>query len=185
MEEVTESQKESFFGFCLKKGLILAIVHIVINALLYVFLPSKLAGFSYVFFIILFNIGYGIFSVLEWRKSVGGFIEFGQAFKIGFLVLIINGLLSSLIFPLIHSMVDNSYPEVYAQAQVDTSIYWAEKFGAPENQLEEMREKMDIDDLKKRYSFLGMLTGFGLAILFYAIGGLIIGLFTKKSEPII
>lgn len=181
-EEVED--KQTFIQFAVRKGLILAGIHIVVSVLLYVFFPSKLAGFSYVAFIILLNIGFSIYTGIEWRNQNGGFMEYGEAFKLSLLILIFNGLLSSFTFPIIHSSIDSSYSEVYAQAQVDTSIYWAQRFGAPETTLDKMRDKMDLAELKKRYSPLGILTGFGIAILFYVLGSLVIALFTRKSEPV-
>lgn len=183
MEATETSEKPTLIQFALKKGLILGLIHIAVGVLLYTLFPSKLAGFSYLGFVILLNIGFGIYSVIEWRNLGNGYVDFGPAFKLGLLVLIINGSISSLIFPIIHSSIDSSYPEVYAQAQLDTSIYWAGKFGAPEETLDKMREDMDMTELEKRYSIVGILTGFGVAILFYALGALLIGLFGRKREP--
>jgi hypothetical protein len=130
----------------------------------------------------LLNIGYVIYEGLNWRKEIGGAINYGSAFKFGFLILVVNGLLSSFLLPLILILADSSYPDTMIQSQIDTSIYWAQKMGAPEEALEDMRDKMDTAELGKSYTPFGALKGFGVAILFYALGSLITSIFVKK-EP--
>lgn len=182
----TQDEKKTIVQFALRKGLVLGVIHVFVNVLLYVLFPSKLAGFSYLAFVILINLIYSIYCVIEWRREQsGGYISFSKAFQISILILIFNGLLSSLIFPIVHSSIDDSYAQVYVDAQVDTSVYWAQRFGAPEEALEDMREKMDTEELTKRYgSITGISTGFGMAILFYGLGSLIVALIARKNEPI-
>lgn len=167
----------------MREGIILGIIHIVVFLILYYFIPSKLTGFSYLAFVIVLNIGFCIFKGLNYRKELGGYVGFGPAFKYSFLILLFNGLLSSLLIPIAFSFIDSDYGHVMAQSQTDTSIYWAQKFGAPEESIDQMREKMDIDVLAKNYSPVKALIGFAVANLFYALGAVIAAFSFRRNEP--
>jgi hypothetical protein len=181
-ENVASSQGTTWFQDAMKKGVILGIIHVFLFVLVYYLAPNKLTGFSYLFAIIAINLGYIIYQGIQWRKEIGGYIGFGDAFKYAFIVFLFNGLLGT-VFSLIFLFIEPSLPEIYAQAQLDTSIYWAKTMGAPENALDEMREKFNPEDITKRFSPLGHLTGLGIVSIFYAVGALIIALFVKKNEP--
>ncbi len=181
MEET--STQPSWLQDSMKKGLILGVIHIFIFIILYTLLPSKLTGFSYLALILVLNIGYSIYQGRQWRSEVGGFLEYGAAFKYAFMLLLFNGLIYT-IFSAIFLIIDPSFPEVMSQSQLDTSVYWAEKFGAPEETVDQMKEKFDFEDIEKRYSYSGMLMGVGIAIIFYAIGAFIFGFFIRKERPV-
>ncbi len=182
MEE-TIDQKPTLLSTAVKDGVLLGIIHIVVYLVLYFILPEYLTGFIYLGFIIVLNIGFCMFKGIQYRNEVGGYLGFGGAFKYCLLVLVVNGLLSSLLIPILFSLIDSNYGVTLAQSQVDTSVYWAEKFGADETAIDQMREKMDVDELAKRYSFTGILTGYGVALIFYALGSTIASFAVRKSEP--
>ncbi len=181
MEET--STQTSWFQDAMKKGLLLGVIHIFIFVILYVALPGKLAGFSYLTVILVLNIGYLIFQGRQWRNQVGGFLLYGAAFKYLFILLVFNGLIY-IVFSAVFLLIDPSLPQVMAQAQLDTSIYWAEKFGAPEASIDQIKEKFDFEEIEKRYSYSGMLLGFGVALIFYAIGAFIVGFIARKEQPV-
>ena len=183
MEETTEDNRPSLKDSVINNGLILGAIHSLAYVLLYFMIPSKITGFSYLFFIILLNIGYSIFRAVTYRSAIGGFLDFGDVFKLTFLTLLVSGLLGSLIVPIAISLVDSGFSEVMAQSQFDTSVYWAEKFGAPQETIDQMREKMDMEELKKSYSLAKLAIGFGIAAIFYCIAGVIVGFIARKSQP--
>lgn len=178
-ENVTNS---SWFQDALKKGVVLGVIHCIIFLIIYMVMPSKLTGFSYLFLIMILNIGYSVYYGNQWRTQLGGFMEFGYAFKHAFMLLLFNGIVG-LVFNLIFVTIEPSYPELMSQGQLDTSVYWAGMLGAPEATLSEMREKFDFDDMAKNYSYLGMLKGFGVLLICYALGASLIALFTRKIKP--
>lgn len=179
-ENVTTSN--SLVQDATKKGLVLGLVHIIIFLVIYYLLPSKLTGFLYLFFIIILNMSYSIYNGIQFRNEAGGYIDYGPAFKYVFILLIVNGVLG-LIFSAAFVLVEPSYPDVMAQSQLDTQLYWAQKFGAPESAIDEMRDKFDFEEMKNRYSFKGLLFGSLFVALFDAIGAAIGALFVRKRMP--
>jgi hypothetical protein len=128
------------------------------------------------------NFGFCIYQGSQWRNDIGGFMSYGDAFKYVFVVLVFNGLLYS-VFSVIFLMIDPTLPELMAQSQLDTSIYWAQAFGAPEETLEQMREQFNSEEITERFGLMGVLTGFGIGLIFYAIGAAIMALFVRKNQP--
>jgi hypothetical protein len=174
--------KSTWIQNAAKKGVILGAIHIVVMLILYAFLPSKLTGFSYIFFIIVLNFGYAIYSGKQWRNEVGGFLSFGEAFKYVFVLLFANGILG-IVFSVIFLLLDPSYPEVMAESQMNTSIYWAQKFGAPDDAIEQMKEKFDPEVMAKQYTLSAIPKGLGIAVILYSIGALIMAIFVRKEQP--
>ena len=172
-----------WFKDAMKNGLILGGIHLVVVLLLYAALPSKLTGLSYVFFILVLNFGFTIYMGSQWRKEIGGFMDYGPAFKYAFILLVFNGLVG-IVLSISLVLFDPNFPMVMAESQRDTSIYWASKFGAPEESLEQMRDQMDINELAKQYSMGKSFISFGVAICLYAVGALIMALFIRKTEPV-
>lgn len=165
-----------------KKGLILGIIHIFIFCIIYYLAPSKLTGFSYVFLILVLNLGYSIFNGIAYRREVGGYISLGSAFKYVFVLLVTNGIIG-IVFHIFFLFIEPAYPDVMTQSQLDTSIYWAQKFNAPENVIEKMRDDFDFEGTRERFSFSGVLLSFGIGLIFSALGALISGLIIRKREP--
>ena len=166
----------------IKNGIVLGFIHIVLFLVLYFVAPSKLTGFSYILAILIINLGLCIYWGIQFRKELGGYIDFKDVFKYTFVVLVTNGILNML-FAVIFLLLEPAYPQIMAQSQLDTSIYWAQKMGAPENSLEQMRDEFDFAEIEKRYNFGGLLFGFGIGLILYAIGALITALIVRKRQP--
>lgn len=182
MESNTSLFNSEWFQDAAKKGLILGIIHIFVLLILYYAIPNKLASFSYLLFIIVLNLGYAIYSGIQYRKSLGGFIEYGKAFQYATVLLVADGLVG-MIFIMIFLLVEPAYPSVMAQSQLDVSLYWPQRFGAPQSALDEVREKFDMEKVEGQHGYAGMPARFGFGLIFYVLGGLISALFIKKRAP--
>jgi hypothetical protein len=177
-----KNEVTNIFQDALRKGLILGIIHIIIFLVLYAVDPGKLTGLSTLTITLVINVSYLIYNGIQYRREIGGYMSYGTAFKHAFLIFLTSGILN-LIFGLIFIVVDPSLPETLAEAQIDVSVYWAKTMGAPEETLDKMREDMDVEKLVKQYGFLGHLKGFGIVLIFYAVGASLIALITRKNEP--
>jgi hypothetical protein len=182
MEQTIEYSTNAWLKDAFNKGVILGIIHILIFLVIYSFLPNKLMGLSYVFVMLCLNLGYGIYHGIQLRKKMGGFLGYGVAFKYSFVLLASNGILNVL-FSMIFLFIDPSLPQLMAESQLNTSLYWAQSLGAPESALEQMRDDYNIDEVKERFSFSGLILSFGVGLIFYAIGALIIALIARKQQP--
>jgi hypothetical protein len=182
MNEQSTLSRSEWWRHAMINGLVLGLIQMLIFFVLYFLEPSKLAGFSYLLVTLALNIAFPINRGIAWRKALDGYMSFGEGFKHAGVLLITSGLLQ-LVLSMIFILVEPAMPEVLAQAQLDSSLYWAEKFGAPEETLDTMKEQFDMEEITSRFSITGMIKGFGISLIFYALGALIIAIFTRKNPP--
>jgi hypothetical protein len=182
MEDTLTTPANSWIVDAAKKGAILGVIHIFIHLIFYIGFPEGLSGFGYLSIVMVVNIAYGIIQGIQWRRETGGYMGFGAAFKYIFVLLTVNGLVG-VIYMAIFLFAVPSYPEQMADAQLQTSLYWAEKFGAPESAIADMEDKFDKKEVTERFGHKGILVGFAFVLIFYALGALIIGLIVRRNKP--
>lgn len=178
----TNNEITIWFHDAIKKGLVLGMIHILVFLVLFVLAPSKVTGFAYLTFVIIFNLGYVIYFGIQWRREVGGYIEYGEAFRYLFVLFLANGVLQ-IAFTLVMVLANPTYPETMAQSQFDTSIYWAERFGAPPAAIEKMQEDFNMEDAKKNMGFRSVWMGLIIGPIVYAISCSILALIVRKNRP--
>ncbi|MDN3203142.1 DUF4199 domain-containing protein [Algoriphagus sediminis] len=165
-----------------KPGLTIGLISLALTYIIY-FVNSSLLisgwfGFAalIIFFVLIFYFG------RQYRTEIGGFIDFGSAFKFSFVAILISGIVSTLGQILLYQVVDPSLPQVLAEQTMQNTLATMESFGAsadamsPE-QLDEMRT-----GIEDGFTLTGQLKGFGIAIIIYAIVALIVAAILKKRD---
>ncbi|EMS30953.1 hypothetical protein C943_02741 [Mariniradius saccharolyticus AK6] len=165
----------------LNAGLILGIVSVVLTFLIYFISPESLASFSTGMVILAIFLGALIFLGIQYRKSIGGFMDFGTGFKFAFIALIIAGLIGIVGNFLLYNVVDPELPGVLVEAQLETTMAMMERFGAADamtpEQIDEIR-----NGAASNFTLVGQLKGFGFALIFYGIVALIVAAIIKKRD---
>jgi hypothetical protein len=179
MEDAVTVPQYSWWQDALKKGLVLAIIHIFIFLIIYYFFPSKLTGLSYAFLIVVLNMSYCFINAKGYRTLLGGYIDFAHAFKYVLVLLVVSGVIQTL-FSALFLLLEPSFTQVMANSQLDTTLYWAQKFGAPDQTLEKIQEEYDPEEMTSKFTASGQLFAFGIA---YVLGAVIVALFVRKREP--
>lgn len=183
LDSLNSTEKPSWFKDAIKNGAILGAIHIVIFVTLYYTATDALAGFAYLGVVMLINFGFIIYMGIQWRNEIGGYMGFGAAFSHAFVLLLTNGILNA-IFVMIFGLIESGFVDTMVQIQLDSQLYWAERFGAPQDALDKMRDEFKPDDIAKRYGPVGQLFGIGIVSIFYAIGATISGFVTRKEVPV-
>lgn len=165
----------------LNAGLILGIVSVVLTFLIYFISPESLASFSTGMVILAIFLGALIFLGIQYRKSIGGFMDFGTGFKFAFIALVIAGLIGIVGNFLLYNVVDPELPGVLVEAQLETTMAMMERFGAADAMTPEQ-----IDEIRSgaaaNFTLVGQLKGFGFALIFYGIVALIVAAIIKKRD---
>ncbi|SNS67043.1 Protein of unknown function [Belliella buryatensis] len=165
----------------LNSGVILGIVSVIITFIFYFVSPEQLVGTAYTVIYFGALIGLVIYFGLQYRKSIGGYLEFGPAFNFSFISMLIGGLIGLAGTMILYFVVDPSLPNVIAESALETSMNMMEKFGVADNltseQIDEMR-KATYDSV----SPFGLIKSQGFALIGYAILSLIIGAIIKKRD---
>lgn len=169
-----------WFPTAMRYGLYAALVTIIYSLLAYMFdfaVPTSLMGI-----LMQFVVGIGIAAIIlilalrhHREKELGGFMSFKRGFLIGFVALVISGIVSTIFQLLYVNVID---PEFVSEA-MDKIEELLEKFGLPEDQMEEQ-----LAEAEARFTLAGMLKqAFLIGPIFSAVIAAIFGAIMKKSDP--
>ena len=127
-------------------------------------------------------IGCPVYFAVNWKKRCGGYIEFKNAFLIIFLIFSIGTFLSTLFNITLYTVIDPGLPEAIFNAAIEKSTAMMQRFGAPDDKIDEVIEKMQNN--KGDFSAASMMKGyFG-----YLMAGIIIALIgagiIKKNKSV-
>ena len=180
MEE--EEPQVTLRDHAIKYGVILGLVGIILTVLLYIVNPAMLVNMWLGLFFLLLYLGLLIYAGIDYRNQIGGLIPFGKAFQHGFLTLVIAGIIGTIFNWLLYSVIDPGVVDVLVDQSVENARSMMERFGAPEEAMEEGLEKARADTID-RFTTVGILKGFLWSLIFYAIAALISGAIVKRKPP--
>ncbi len=175
-------EQQSAVQAAVRPGLIMGLLALVLTYLIY-FVDSS----------ILINTWYGlgslvIFLVLiivfgsQYRKEIGGFIDFGNAFKFSFVAILVSGVVALLGQILLYHVVDPDLAGVLAEKSVENTLAMMESFGAPADSMTpEMMDEMRTNT-QEAFTIVGQIKSFGWLLIFYAVVSLITGAIIKKKD---
>lgn len=170
----------------LKKGLILALVWLVIYSLLYFINPVMIfTNFWIPLLIWVILIVLLVMVGISTRKEVGGFWTFGQAFK-SFLIISLILSFTSVIYSLVLVKVINpNYPTEAAAAIQDSQKAMMVKFGVPPEKIDEAIAKAGNPAEKLQPTLKNLTINFGVSIAVFGVISLILAAILKKNEAIV
>ena len=113
----------------------------------------------------------------QWR-----FFTFKSAFLTTFFTFVVAGLLGTVFNLLLYNVIDTGLSETLTDASIEQAESMMERFGMPEDQMDEALEKARAD-ATDRFSIGGQLMGFVYGLIFYAVISLIVGAIIKKKNP--
>lgn len=181
--ENTETNKPSLVSHALKFGGILGIIGIVLTALVYVADYTVMATFKFILLILIVSLGFIIYSGINYRKSIGGYISFGNAFGHSFLLMMVSGAVSTVFNILLYHVIDPEMPQKLGDAIIANTQSMMESFGAPQGSIDEALDKMK-GSITEQFSVGGLLIGYAKSAIWSCVLALITALIVKKSEPI-
>jgi hypothetical protein len=162
-------------------GLLNGGVSILITILIYLggvqWFMSPLLYLSFVFLIL-----FAVLAARQQKKQQGGYLEFGEALKTTFLVLVIGLFLSTLFEYFLYNYIDVPFGQALTQAS-------AEKFGDTMEKYKMMsQDKIDeaVEQMLNTNAFtIGkMLFGFALRCIGMFIAALIVSAIIKRKRPV-
>ena len=167
-----EQKPASLFKSSLTSGIYIGIVLILVSVVLYVAGLTFETWAQYVTWPILI-LG-AIYAQINYKKSLGGEMTYGQALGAGVLALIFASVLSSIYAYLLYTVID---PSLVDQIRIVTEQRLVEQGNIPEEQLDQFIE------MSMRFQKPGIMAIMGI------VGGALIGLvislitaiFTKKN----
>lgn len=178
----TNTQTPTLFQHATKFGIIMGAVGFVLTLLLYAVDYTFLADWKVGLLILVAYIAVVIYAGINYRTQIGGFIPFGKAFQHGFIALAIAGLIGVAGNILLYTVIDPDMPQKLADAAIEKTGEMMSSFGAPEEAIDEQLEKMR-DEMPAQFGPLGLLKGYLMGLIFYAIVAAISGVIVRKNQP--
>jgi hypothetical protein len=171
----------SFINTGLQYGGIVGLVSVLYGVFGYINGPQSFTNWWVGILLWVFVITTLIIGVVQSRKkysdSTGAF-----AFKSAFTVFVVGSLVATcmgVIFNiLLFNFIDPGFKEEVADAIYEMTISMMERFGAPDDAIDEALAKADEND---QFSIKNQLLSIPKAITFYAIVGLIVAAATKRK----
>lgn len=108
-----------------------------------------------------------------------GYLEFAQALKVTFLILVIGSLIATIFQFVLFNYIDVPFRQALAQETAQKAEQWMRKFGAPESEIEKAVDKtMD----QNNYTIGRLLMGFVFGCIFWFIVALIVSAIIKRKR---
>lgn len=117
---------------------------------------------------------------LQIRKQRGGYLEFSEALKATFLILVIGSLISTAFQYVLFNFIDVSFREALAQVTAEQVEKMMRKFGATDTQIDEAVQKTLS---KNNYTIGNLLLGFVFSCIGSFIIALIVSAIIKRKRP--
>ena len=115
---------------------------------------------------------------LQIRKQQGGAIEFSQALKATFLILVVGSLIATIFQFILFNYIDVPFRQALAQETAQKAEAMMRRFGASDSDIEKAVDKT-LD--QNNYTIGKLLLGFVFGCIFWFIVALIVSAIIKKK----
>lgn len=172
----------NYRDFILKFGLITGLVLCVITLFSYMMGLEFMISFWLAFINIAVTIGAVVYCGIVWKRANGGYLDLKNSFLTIFLVYAVSAFIVMLFNITLYTVIDPELPEQVQEAVIEKTIGMMEKFGAPEDKIEETLEKLEEES--SEYNASTFISGYFMSLIFGATIALIGGAIIKKQKPI-
>tara|TARA_B110000444_G_scaffold233625_1_gene243305 strand:- start:6948 stop:7481 length:534 start_codon:yes stop_codon:yes gene_type:complete len=172
---------EELKQYILKSGFLLGIIYIFIDVYKYIGGAEFFLNYYLAFASIALSIIFPIYYSIQFRKSIGGFIDFRTAFSSCTGILIAAGFIHLVFQILLFNLIDTQFATALLDETINMSVQQLEAFGMSESEIEQTIESMEDSS---SYNPMNMLKGFGFMVVCYTLFGLIVASFIKKEKSI-
>lgn len=163
----------------LSYGAIYGGASILFTLVLYILGASTFVSpIAYIGFV--FPFVFAVLGGLQQKKLHGGYLEFSEALKVTFLILVIGSFLQTLFMSILLNYIDVPFREALNQEAAAMAEKMMRKFGAPESQIEASMDKMMSEN---NYSLGKQSVSFAFGCIFWFLMALIISAIIKKKKP--
>ncbi|MFN8298319.1 MAG: DUF4199 domain-containing protein [Chitinophagales bacterium] len=167
------------YATLIKYGLIAGFSMIGLLMAIYLISVQTLFGFwtLLIYVVLIFCM---IWGSITYRKEIGGFRNFGQAFVSVFIISITATLIFDTYSYLLYAVIDKDLPILQKQIALKKTDEYMERFGAPDDQREKTLKEMEAQDPTPTIKSQAFRMAFSLGI--GAIFSLVIGGFVRRGD---
>ena len=173
-ETLNEQKTATWWSIGLKYGLITGLISAILSMVNFIS-----GSFDKIWLMMALGLAIYIGAIVlahrEFKKANGGFMTYGQGLMVGTLTVFIAGIIGGIFSFIYIEYVD---PSILDQMK-DMQISMMEKFGVPDDQMDEAIAKIEKDTTSFNQLKSGLLNGIFSGLIL----SLIVSAFTKKTRP--
>ena len=178
-----ESNNVNYNEECIKGGLIVGAVSIILTMLVYLFNIELMVKWWFGVLNLVISMGLLIFLGISFRNLMGGFISYKNALQFSFIVFLISYVMGIVFQLLLYNVIDPSLPEVIKQLTVETTVEMMENFGTPQEAIDAAIVGIE-EGVDQSTTPMGLLKSTPWGILFIFIFAALGAIFIKKNPPV-
>lgn len=157
-------------------------IGVIITLLIY-FIDAKLLANMWVgITILVVSLALVVMFGIGFRKSVGGYLSFKNAFLFSLILLLVAGLIGQGFNFLLFNVIDSELTEVVTAAALENTESMMERFNVPDEEMDKALERTEMQ-MASQYKFSGIVKAYLYSIVIYAIISLITGAIVKRRNP--
>ncbi len=165
-----------------KSGLTLGLIGIILTLLIY-FINAKLLANMWVgITILIVSLALVVMFGVAYRKQVGGYLSFKEAFLYSLVLLLVAGLIGQSFNYLLFNVIDPDLPQLVTDAALDNTERMLEKFNVPDEEMDKALERTE-SQMANQYKISGVAKAYLYSIVIYAVISLITGAIIKRRNP--
>ena len=165
-----------------KSGLTLGLIGIIITLVIYFINAKLLANIWVGITILIISLVLVVLFGINYRKQVGGYLSFKNAFLFSLILLMVAGLIGQSFNFLLFNVIDQDLTEVVTDAALENTERMMEKFNVPDEEVDKALERTEAQ-MANQYQPAGVMKAYLYSIIIYAIISLITGAIIKRRDP--
>lgn len=167
----------------LKYGFLVGMVGIILLLLAYILDPALLVNWKFSLGSLITVVALSVYFVKKYRNEErDGFLEFKEAFFMGFILLLVANLTSASFQILLYNVIDPEVAEIVIDQTLESTEVLMRSMGLNDEQIDEALDKLE-EDIPKSFSVGGILRSSWVYAVSALVLGLIVGAIAKKSKP--
>ena len=161
-------------------GVILGVILVLMITLMYAIDISLFTKWWVGIFNVVIITSFGVIAATKYKKSIGSFITFKEAFTSFFITVVIGFFISTLFTILLFNYIDVEAKRVISENIIKYTVEMMQKFGTKAADINKMVAEMEKSD---SFGTFSQLKGFAFNVIVYCIIGLISALIIKRERP--
>jgi hypothetical protein len=121
-----------------------------------------------------------ILGVMQQRKQLGGYLEFGEALKVAFLILVLGSLIATVFQYILFNYIDVPFRQALMQEAAAKAERLMGRLGMPQEQIDKATEDMLNGN---SYTIGKLFLGFAFGCIWWFIVALVVSAIFKRKRP--
>ncbi len=184
MEQDSTEKTGSLKLYALKKGVLLGIGVSTLVTLVYMIDFSFMIHWSFSVSVLIILLMLVVIFGNQYRASGDGYLTFGKAFQLSFIMLIISYSCQLVFNILLYNVIDPDLPDLIAEAAVTNSEELLRSFGMPQDQIDQQTLRLE-KEMPEQFTIFGQLKNSWIMVILSFVFALITGAIVKRNEPVI